>query len=387
MAENQDPQTTPESNPSATPSSNQNLILGIVMGAVVLLLLLLVINQQFNKDDSGKEDQDLIAAKKQLEKIEATNESMRFAAGANNGQSATVLAEAIKRDTQTLAGLVNASAANAAELRAANQALLDSQSSNRNLQGQLAQYQNAASRVPGLESQIADLQKRLAGAVDKLTADSIRDELSRVKLERDKLLAEIAQLKQEAASMVDGNVYALLKADKDALQSQYNECRAELQRLRAQIDASKLFVTSDRLSPKALDLFRELERLEGTDRATLEQAYVRIEKEFNARPVEAAHFATGSSDLAAEHETHLKEITAQSPGNSFFLVVGYASGSGDSKQNETLSSKRATRVASVVNYLKQKGQEVQAVYLGETDRFDASRDAPNQVCEVWEIRP
>ena len=119
----------------------------------------------------------------------------------------------------------------------------------------------------------------------------------------------------------------------------------------------------------------------------MEQAYVRIEKDFNARPVESARFATGSSDLSRRHEVHLKDITTQSPGNSFFLVVGDASKSGDSKQNEELSSNRATRVASVVNTLRQKGQKVQAVYLGETDRFDAARDASNRVCEVWEIRP
>jgi|GEM_PF-617068 len=194
MAETQDPQTTPESNPSATPSSNQNLILGIVMGAVVLLLLL-VINQQFNKDDTHNDDQKLLALKKQLDDQKVTNNSMRFATGTNNAQSATALADAIKRDTQTLAELVNASVTNSAELGTANQALLDSQAANRNLQAQLSQYQNTASRVPTLEAQIADLQKSLAGAVDKLTADSIRDELSRVKIERDKLLAEIAQLK------------------------------------------------------------------------------------------------------------------------------------------------------------------------------------------------
>ncbi len=387
MAENQDSQTPQEPTPSATPTSNQNLILGIVMGAVVLLLLLLVINQQFNKDDIGKDDKELLALQKQLEDKKNANDSMRFATGTNNSQSAAVLSEAIQRDTRTLAGLINSSAASAAELRAANQALLDSQANNRNLQAQLAQYQGAASRVPSLETQIADLQKRLAGAVDKLTADSIRDELAQVKMERDKLLADITQLKQELAGMIDRNQYALLQADSEELRKQYEECRAELQRLRAQVDASKLFVTADRLSPKASKLFRELERLEGTDRAALEQAYERIAKDFNARPVESARFDTGSSDLAREHEAHLKGVTAQSPGNAFFLVVGYASKSGDSKQNETLSSNRATRVASVVNFLKQQGQEVQAVYLGETDRFDAARDAPNQISEVWEIRP
>ena len=76
----------------------------------------------------------------------------------------------------------------------------------------------------------------------------------------------------------------------------------------------------------------------------------------------------------------------QAPGNSFFLVVGYASTSGDSQTNEELFSKRATRVASMVNYLKKEGQGVQAVYLGEGTRF-GPEDAPNQVCEVWQIRP
>ena len=42
---------------SATPVSNQNLIIGIVMGAVVLLLLLLVISQQFGDiGDSGNSE-------------------------------------------------------------------------------------------------------------------------------------------------------------------------------------------------------------------------------------------------------------------------------------------------------------------------------------------
>ena len=79
-------------------------------------------------------------------------------------------------------------------------------------------------------------------------------------------------------------------------------------------------------------------------------------------------------------------MALQAPENTFFLVVGYASPSGDSKTNEKLSSSRATRVASMVNYLKKSGQAVQAVYLGEGNRFGPT-DGPNQVCEVWAIRP
>mgnify|MGYP000454005780 CR=1 FL=1 len=63
----------------------------------------------------------------------------------------------------------------------------------------------------------------------------------------------------------------------------------------------------------------------------------------------------------------------QASGNdSFILVVGYASKSGDLASNRTLSADRATRLASVTNTHKKKDQGVQAVFLAETDRFDAA---------------
>lgn len=376
-----------QSEQGVTPSSNQNLILGIVMGAVVLLLLLLVINQQINKSGKPSKEDDLTAMKRELEEKKAANERMSYASGIDNGHSAELLANAIERDTRALAQLVADTAAEGAKLRASDSALLAAERQNRDLQNQLAQYRSAATRVTSLEAQVADLQNRLAGAVDKLTADAMRDELTRVKVERDRLLTELSQLRAETANMIDRDQYALLKADNDALKVENDQFRSELQRLRAEMNAASLFVTADRLSPKASKLFRELERLEGNSRTALKQAYLRIEKDFNARVVEEAHFATGSSELDREHELHIRDAAVAAPGNSFFLVVGYASKTGDAQQNEVLSSQRATRVASVTSYLKQQGQEVQAVYLGATDRFDAGDAKPNQVCEIWEIRP
>ncbi len=118
----------------------------------------------------------------------------------------------------------------------------------------------------------------------------------------------------------------------------------------------------------------------------MENAYARIETEFNAKVVESARFATNSADLKKEHESHIKEVTLEANPNSFFLVVGYASTIGDVKNNRDLSERRSKRVASTVNYLKKSKQEVQAVFLGETNRF-GPEDLPNQVCEIWEIRP
>ena len=145
-------------------------------------------------------------------------------------------------------------------------------------------------------------------------------------------------------------------------------------------------MTRENLAPAAQKLFGELVRLEGNNPTALKRAYERIGQSLNARVVEEATFKTGSAALAMEHEDHIQASSRQAPGNAFFLVVGYDSKSGGSKSNRELSAKRATTVASVVNVLKQAGQGVQAVYLGETNRFGAN-DAPNQVCEIWEIRP
>jgi hypothetical protein len=70
----------------------------------------------------------------------------------------------------------------------------------------------------------------------------------------------------------------------------------------------------------------------------------------------------------------------------YFLVVGYGSQSKDTALNETLSVNRATGVASIVNQLKKEGQEVRAVYLGQTSRFSTSVIADNQLCEIWRIK-
>jgi outer membrane protein OmpA-like peptidoglycan-associated protein len=67
------------------------------------------------------------------------------------------------------------------------------------------------------------------------------------------------------------------------------------------------------------------------------------------------------------------------------LVVGYSSASGNTDANRRLSSERATEVARNIDMAKPGNQSVQAVFLGQTQRFSSSIAERNQVCEVWQI--
>ncbi len=367
---------------AVTPASNQNLILGIVMGAVVLLLLLLVISQQFGKNDSTSEDQELIEQKRRLDELKERNDRLSAAGGLSMGVAPNELANKIKADTDQLLSLVAAGQANLDRLRDLDQTVGSLNRTNQAMQAEIDRARGAAARIAQLEAEL----KRKEGSISRIEADSLRNQITRLQADRDALNAQIQQMLASQGDQIDRNVYIAVKNERDDLLAENQRQRAEIQRLRELIDGARLFVKKDNLSPRAKALFRELERINEEDHRALQQTYRRIETQFNANVKEAITFPTGQSTVAREHEAHLKDVTVAAPANSFFLVVGYASKSGDSVSNQALSSKRATRVATMVNYLKKQGQEVQAVYLGETKRFGPT-DGPNQLCEVWEIRP
>jgi hypothetical protein len=379
--ENEDPQAQSS---TVTPASNQNLIIGIVMGAVVLLLLLLVISQQLNKDLEPAENKEIAALKKDLEDRKSRNEALRYASVPGVGQSPDALVTQIKSGTEALARLVNASASDAAMLQTAqeNARLLSNRVTD--LENQLRQTQADATRARSLESELNAARQAANGMVSKSQVDSLRDQLALAKNDRDGFQTEINQLRAKEGTMVDANAYALLKAEVDQLRKD-NALPSDGIHQNENV-LPKLFVTKDALSPRAVALYRELTRIEPEDHRARLQTYTRIDTQLKAGVGEAITFKTGSSDIALEHETHIKEMASAAAPNTFFLVVGYASPSGDSKTNEELSSQRTTRVASMVNHLKKEGQAVQAVYLGEGNRFGPD-DASNQVCEIWQIRP
>ena len=374
-----------KSEPTVTPSSNQNLIIGIVMGAVVLLLLLLVITQQFNKGGNSGENSQVSELRKQIKEQQVRNESLRLSGMPGVTQNPEILVTQIKSDTEALARLVNANASEAASLQAARDraAILDRRVID--LEDQVRTYSAAASRVSQLEADLNAARQASAGMVNRTELDRLRGELDLAKAERDRLKTELTQLRGQNLNMVDPNTYALTKSQRDELLAENLRLRDENQSLIAELAGAKLFVTQDDLSPRAVALYRALKKIEGESHLARRETYSTFSQEIKANVREEISFKTGSAQVALQHEAHIEEIVKNAPANSFFLVVGYASTSGDSLNNEELSSQRATRVASMVNYSKKEGQAVQAVYLGEGKRF-GPEDPPNQVCEIWEIR-
>jgi outer membrane protein OmpA-like peptidoglycan-associated protein len=74
------------------------------------------------------------------------------------------------------------------------------------------------------------------------------------------------------------------------------------------------------------------------------------------------------------------------PEGDLVLAIGYASETGNVDSNRELSSARATAAAELFSGIKRPGQLVQAVYLGQTDRFSSRIPERNQIVELWRIR-
>lgn len=367
--------------PAATASSNQSLILGIVLGAVVLLLLLLLISQQMGGSAPNKND-DLNVLKKEIATAKANLEAERARSGLQPAIGVKALSTKIKSDTDALANLVSGMQNELRDLRDVKKSLSALSRDNDSLRAQIASSGNAQSQLAGLQSRLNDAEARLATLREQLAKapdPGVADELAQAR-------TELQSLREQSAGMVDGARLASLQKLVAQLQPENDRFRLEIQRLRAEIDREKLFVTSENLSPRATALFAELVALEGKGPDEIQAPYQRFDKDLNSRVIGTIPFPVGKASIDPLQEDKIKTAIAQAPANSFFLVVGYASKVGEKAANSKLSSQRAVRIASVTNFLKQEDQEVQAVYLGETDRFSAE-PGPNQTCELWEIRP
>ena len=383
MAEEKEHQKTEV---TVTPASNQNLIIGIVMGAVVLLLLLLVITQQFNKNGNKQSNPEVAELRKKLQEQQELGEKLRLTGVVGVTGNPEALVTQIKSDTEALARLVNSSRSDAAELRIAREDASRLAATIEDLRTQLNQYRSAASRVQDLERQLQLARQASAGMVNKTELDQLRLELENAKSERDRLQNELALLRSQSQGMVDAATHSGVVTSRDDLRAENTRLRAQIQDLMTKLDGASLFVSQDDLSPRAVALYRALKKIENESHLGRRDRYADFSLNVKANVRESIAFKSGSAQIALQHEAHIKDMMDSANPSSFFLVVGYASTSGDSKGNEELSSRRATRVASMVNYHKKKGHGVQAVYLGEGKRFGPA-DGPNQVCEVWEIRP
>ena len=249
------------------------------------------------------------------------------------------------------------------------------------LEGQQANTSILRDEVEALKIKLAERDKQITELSKRPTPETVsqfRASLNETMLTNETLNKRIAELELQNSQAVNSSEAAQLKSENDKL-------RLELQQLRADNDYEDLYAKSaEELRPEAARLYADLQKLEGLTPDQLEAAYMKISLDHNAHKLRTVRFKTGSSDVGWQDLTGIKDTITTAKKDSFFLVVGYASKTGNADNNKILSAKRSVTIASIVKHLK-GGIGTRAVYLGQTDRFSA-QPLDNQICEIWELR-
>jgi len=366
----------------SSPSGGQNLIIGLLLGAAILGLLYLVV---FNSNGGGfgeagrlkKERNDLYS------ELNAKRSEMGQPLLATEGQSAEALINRINNDSGQLQALISKIQSDLTATQTESSSLRNIVNSNSstlaNLQQQNAQLSTGAAQAQSLAQQlethktllassqqkVLTLEQQLADSPDPATVQNLRDRLTAATKERDSYEEQLRLLKSETSDMVTAGELNELRRNNQSLNSDNQELRYELQKIRAQLDEN-LFVDSDKLSPIAQKLFAELSALEGVGNEQRLKRYVQVNDKLKASVIDSVKFETGSSNVAIQKIDAIRRTLQNSRPDSFFL--------------------RSTMVASQVNHLKQESQGIQATFLGQTNRFSNTTPTENQVCEIWEIR-
>lgn len=325
-----------------------------------------------------------------------------------NAHKAQSTAERLRRDALSLADLASRWRE---ESERQSQLLLDLQkqiaqrdANAKRLYARIGELQNQADLGLSAGNQVRQLSESLkianeqiesyrrqiaqhASAPSQADIDLLKEQRDASLEERNKLQLRLDELLTQKNQSVDQAQYDALLSELKTLRLEASQNHYTIQELRTQLDSQKLFVEKENALPKeASALFAKLKTLENSP--DLEAAYRAIAAQQGARVIHRQTFGAGSSQIPLEVEKMLKNLLAQSQDTPcFYLVVGYASTSGTKEGNYTLSARRATTIASIVNTLKSSNQQVRAVYLGETSRFSHTQLKDNQLCEIWEIRP
>jgi len=234
-----------------------------------------------------------------------------------------------------------------------------------------------------LSSQLAKVQNQL----DKTISDGASTELMRNQLaEARSRLEQYAKRPTEEEWLMAKTRIADLEAQLAAAKSSAATPAPAPATVQVPSGPAKLFADHrDELIPMAHGLYQGLHDLEDKSDLEISAAYNRFATQYKASFLKEIRFPAGSSQLNPADQIAIAEALSNLPNGSMVLVVGYASNTGNSDANRQLSSDRAKTVASNIDMAKPGNQIVQAVYLGQTDRFSSRIPERNQVCEVWQI--
>lgn len=363
----------------AAKSSVNPLTLVLALGfiAIALLGMLIATAAKAWRDEpaaaaSTTEDPAIREAKAKLQMLQSSLNQDRAKLGlsplyGDTTQSAEAVAARITEDAATLVamakGVKDLIATKDAELAQRTQEWTDAVKLQGVLRDQLAKSEERLSRALLEGSDASTLRSQLEAANKRIIA--LGDEVRRLAEGPGDLQARLQEV----------------TAERDSLLARVAELESQLSR------ASLFAGTEAELFKEAVQLFRSLRELENKPDSEIATAYSQFGAKLGANVLDKIDFPTGSSDVPPEDIAKINTFAADAPDNALILVVGYASETGNVDSNRTLSSDRATAVARLLDETKKPGQRVQAVYLGQTDRFGSRFPERNQISEVWQIVP
>lgn len=357
-------------------------VMALAFVIIALLGVLIVIGIRGNKGGSGISSTELIELQAEAKALHDQLNRERMAMGLrpleSTGEPVEDIASRLKKDADTMVALAGSFqsmlAEKDAEISAKNSELIRSEQLRQTLTTEGARLQ-------------AELQRALVSGSE---TEMLRRDLGTLKSQRDALAAELAAAREQLAAKSDG-VSGDALAD---LERQFEETRrakeffeSRVADLESQLSKARLFASNENeLLPAAVKLVRSLRVLENKSDSEIATAYSSIGAEIGATVLLTLKFATGSSDLNPDDQDLIRNMVEEVPDGDLVLAIGYASETGNVDDNRTLSSARATAAAELFSSIKRPAQQVQAVYLGQTDRFSSRAPERNQIVEIWRIR-
>ncbi len=372
----QEPVETEARNPGAKPSLPPAVALAFVIIALLGVLIVMVLKNGSWRSNAGTADVSALQAEANALRSEYNRERIAMGLRPVEGDSEPIeeVAGRVKKDADTLVALATSYqrmlAEKDSELTARNAEILRLERLRQSLSAEIT-------RVQG------ELQRALVNGSD---IDLLRRDLADMKAQRDALATELNEARQKVSG-VSAEDYADLKRQLEESQRAKAFFEARVQELESDLSKARLFASSENeLLPAAVELFRNLRKLENQPDSEISSAYSSLAVALGANVLKTLNFATGSSALVATDDEAVRNLVAEIPDGDLLLAIGYASETGNVDNNRTLSSDRATAAAQLISSVKRPGQLTQAVYLGQTDRFSSRVPERNQLVEIWHIR-
>ena len=356
----------------------------VVMLAFVIIALLgvLIIISLRGRGGSGANSSEMSELQAEANALRTQLNRERVSMGLrpleSNTESMDDIAGRLKSDANAMAALAGSLqtmlAEKDTEITAKNAELIRSEQLRQTLAAESARLQG-------------ELQRALVAGSE---TDLLRRDLTAMKAQRDALAAELATVREELSSKSAGasaDEFADLKRRLEETERARSFFEARVTELEAELSKARLFASSENeLLPAAVELVRSLRKLENKPDSEISTSYSSLGASLGANVLHTLNFATGSSELAPADKEMIQMLVDQIPDGDLVLAIGYASETGNVDSNRVLSSDRATAAAQLFSEIKRPGQLVQAVYLGQTDRFSSRIPERNQLVEIWRIR-